>query len=174
MFLSGSTQDSSRVAEVLSSSVGSCWALRKASCSSVGRTGSGSSLKNCLTRPATSHGRAVDRHSSPLSNFAYPDKNKQWCPVFNYPSSQGLTIHIKVNCSRVNLQPSLTLSAFRRTMEPDFLNKPSVSTCSSRLAHASMRKLGEQGNGRNIRPKKRTENRPNTHKWRTTKYFVRK
>lgn len=70
-FFSGSTQESSMVADFLSSSAGSCRALRKTSCSSVGRTGSGSSLKNCLTRPATSHGRAVDRHSSPASILAW-------------------------------------------------------------------------------------------------------
>lgn len=70
-FLSGSTQESSMVAEVRSSSLGSCWALIKASCSSEGSTGSGSSLKNCFTRPATSQGSAVDRHSSPASSLAW-------------------------------------------------------------------------------------------------------
>ena len=137
--------------------MGSCWALRKASCSSVGITGSGSSLKNCLTKQATSHGRAVDRHLSPLSNFTCTEK-KQSGLVFNYSSSQSLPIHSKVNSSRVNLQPSLTRSAFRRTTEPDFLNKPSVSTCSSRLAHASMRKLESKGMGETLDQKQRTEN----------------
>lgn len=70
-FLSGSTQESSMVAEVRSSSLGSCWALIKASCSSEGNTGSGSSLKNCFTSPAMSQGSAVDRHSSPASSLAW-------------------------------------------------------------------------------------------------------
>lgn len=74
-FLSGSTQESSTVAEVRSSSVGSCWALIKASCSSVGSTGSGSSLKNCFTKPATSQGSALDRHSSPASTLAWTSRN---------------------------------------------------------------------------------------------------
>lgn len=78
-FLSGSTQDSRMVAEVLSSSVGSCWALRKASCSSVGNAGSGSSLKNCFTRPATSQGSAVDRHSSPASTLAWTERTRPSC-----------------------------------------------------------------------------------------------
>lgn len=36
---------------------------------------------------------------------------------------------------------SLTLRAFRRTTEPDFLNRPSVSTWASSFMHASTRKL---------------------------------
>lgn len=36
-----------------------------------------------------------------------------------------------------------TLSAFRRTTEPDFLNRPSVLTCAISLMHASTRKLDE-------------------------------
>lgn len=86
-FLSGSTQDSSMVAEVLSSLAGSCWALRKASCSSVDSTGSGSSLKNCFTRPATSQGSAFDRHSSPASNFAWTSKTNS--VVLDLSQGQG-------------------------------------------------------------------------------------
>lgn len=71
MFPSGNMQDKSKVAAVLSSSAMSCWALKKASCSSVGRAGSGRSLKNCFTRPATSQGGAVARHSSPASSLAW-------------------------------------------------------------------------------------------------------
>lgn len=132
MFLSGSTQDSSMVAEVLSSAEGSCWTLRRASCSSVGRMGSGSSLKNCFTKPATSQGRAVGRHSSPASSLAWRNKH-----IFVVKcSSQRI-------CRRKQGQPwlTLTLSSFRRTTEPDFLNRPSVSACASSFMQVSTRKL---------------------------------
>lgn len=58
------------VAEVLSSSVGSSWAFRRAAWSSVDSTGSGSSLKNCFSSAATSTGRADVKQSSPWSSLA--------------------------------------------------------------------------------------------------------
>lgn len=64
--LAGSRQDSSCRAEVLSSMLDSVCALSRASWSSEGNRGSGSSLQNCLMRVAKSYGSAVDRHDSPL------------------------------------------------------------------------------------------------------------
>lgn len=137
MFLSGSTHDSSMVAEVLSSSEGSCWALKKASCSSVGKMGSGSSLKNCFTKPATSQGRAVGRHSSPASSLAWRDKKQLCCGRRFSQNFEGQVAEKKLSKPR----PTLTLSSFKRTTEPDFLNRPSVSTCASSFMQASTRKL---------------------------------
>lgn len=49
----------------------SCWALKRPSCRWGGRMGSGSSLKNCLRSPATSHGSAADRQFSPWSSLLW-------------------------------------------------------------------------------------------------------
>lgn len=49
----------------------SCWALKRPSCRWSGRMGSGSSLKNCLRSPATSHGSADERQFSPWSSLLW-------------------------------------------------------------------------------------------------------
>lgn len=65
--LSAIKHDSNTVAVFFS--FPSCWALKRPSCRWSGRMGSGSSLKNCLRSPATSHGSAAERQFSPWSSL---------------------------------------------------------------------------------------------------------
>lgn len=82
--LSAIKHDSNMVAVFFS--FPSCWALKRPSCRWGGRMGSGSSLKNCLRSPATSHGSAAERQFSPWSNLLWNCSQETWFEVFNIPS----------------------------------------------------------------------------------------
>lgn len=89
--------------------------------------------------PDKQHHRGVHQTGTPHLHPISPGRTK-------HDSSVRPFLRVKGNLQmQRQLQSFLTLSPFRRTMEPDFLNKPSVSTCASSFIQASTKKL-QNGN----------------------------